>query len=253
MHNRKWRLLILVTLILGLIIYLLRNEINPQIQQKIAANSQQLIIVTTEDWDSMKGQMQSYIRHSSKGAWIKTGPSIPVNIGTKGMAWDSQFKLKQDNHRIKEEGDYRTPAGIYAIGPTFGFNETGPANYYPLTENSVCVDDVESIYYNQLINGDTVSKKDWKSGEAMRHIPQYQTGAVVQYNTHPIKKGAGSCIFLHRFRASNLGTAGCIAMDETDLNNTIHWLDSYKNPVIAIFPRSIYNQIKNKWKLPDEI
>lgn len=71
---------------------------------------------------------------------------------------------------------------------------TSKIHYLPLTDSSVCVDDVKSSYYNKIIDSSMIVKKDWLSAEQMREIPVYQFGAVIQHNTNPTLPGAGSCI-----------------------------------------------------------
>lgn len=205
--------------------------------QQLLSNSKQLIIVSTPNWNSISGQMQRFERKSTQHAWKAVGKPIAVVIGKHGLGWDSRFKNKQDQSVIKREGDGLTPMGIYAIGPTFGFDEksNNKISYFPLTDTSVCVDDVKSTYYNQLIDSASVLKKDWNSGEQMRQVPQYKFGAVVQYNKAPETPGAGSCIFMHIWKSPSSGTAGCIAMEESNLKANLNWLDPKKHPMIAIF------------------
>ena len=220
---------------------------------QLISQSKQLIVVTAPSWDSTSGQMQRYERNSVKKSWEVVGKPIPVMLGKRGMGWDSRFTKTNDQTPVKKEGDNLTPAGIYKIGPTFGFAATSEnkMNYFPLTDSSICVDDLKSVYYNQLIDSSKVPQKDWNSGEKMRQVvPQYEVGAVVQYNTNPATKGAGSCIFLHVWKTPTSGTAGCIAEDKSNLQMILHWLNSKKNPVIAIFPMSVYSDMKTKWNLP---
>lgn len=221
--------------------------------QKLVSQSQELMMVTTPSWNSISGQLQRFERDSIHQSWKAVGTPIPVVIGKQGMGWDLHSKKNQNNASfVKNEGDDRTPIGVYSIGPTFGFDEKthNQTDYFPLTNTSVCVDDSQSNYYNQLIDSTKVSPKDWNSGEQMREVPQYQMGAMVQYNTHPTIRGAGSCIFLHIWKGPTAGTAGCIAMDASNLKTNLDWLNSKKNPVIVIFPMSIYPQVKSEWKLP---
>jgi len=220
--------------------------------QQLLSNNKQLIIVSTPNWNSINGQMQRFERNSTQDAWKAVGKPIAVVIGKNGMGWDAHFKNKQDQSVIKREGDGLTPMGIYGIGPTFGFNEksNNKISYFPLTDTSVCVDDVKSTYYNQLIDSASVPKKDWDSGEQMRQVPQYKFGVVVQYNTAPETPGAGSCIFMHIWKSPTSGTAGCIAMEESNLKTSLNWLDPKKNPLIAIFTMQDYKKVKSAWKLP---
>jgi D-alanyl-D-alanine dipeptidase len=207
------------------------------------SHSKQLMIVTTTDWNAVSGHLQRFERNSLQHPWKKVGKSIPVVIGKNGMAWGLS---------VKKEGDALTPAGVYLVGPAFGFaaNNHFNINYLQLIPSSVCVDDVKSTYYNQLIDSDKVAHKDWNSGEQMREVAGYKLGAVIQYNDYPVTKGAGSCIFLHIWKNSTTGTAGCIAMEEANLKANLDWLDAKKHPVIAIFPMSVYQKVKMEWKLP---
>ncbi len=177
-------------------------------------------------------------------------------IGKNGSAWgdDHENIIEKENDDlapIKHEGDGKTPVGIYRLGQTFGFAETSNSfHYFPLTDTSICVDDVNSFYYNQLIDSKQVAQVDWNSGEIMRKVPQYKMGAVILYNTPPVKN-AGSCIFLHSWKNSASGTAGCIAMEESNLSEVLYWLHEKKQPIIAVLPITVYDNIKTKWKLPN--
>ncbi len=221
--------------------------------QQLLSDSEQLIIVLAKDGDTTQGQMQRFARTTVKSAWNTVGKPIPIVIGKQGMAWDFHFKNNSDYLPIKTEGDNRTPIGVYALGPLFDFDEKikYKKNYFPLTNASICVDDVKSNYYNQLIDGNKVKQKDWHSGEKMRQVPQYKLGAIIQYNAEPTTKGAGSCIFMHIWKSPEIGTAGCIAMAEVNLKETLTWLDPKKKPLIAIFPTHVFKTGETKWKLPN--
>ncbi len=177
--------------------------------------------------------------------WIRSGCDR-----VKGMAWGTGFQNGQ-NPELKIEGDKRTPAGVYAIGPAFGSEPDAGRNlkmpYVPLTATHVCVDDPSSNDYNQLVDRAKVRNPDWKSGEQMREIPQYRLGSVIQYNTESLDKKVGSCIFMHIWKGPAMGTAGCIAMEEVPLKEALNWLDSSRKPVIAMFPEEAYRDLQNVW------
>ncbi len=223
-------------------------------QAKLLSTSKQLIIVSTSDWDSTTGQLQRFTRHSTQDTWQPVGKPIPVVLGKRGLGWGNEHHaIIEDNDLAptKKESDLKTPVGIYKIGQTFGFDETSNMkNYFPLTNTSICVDDVNSTHYNQLIDSTRVPQIDWNSGEKMRTVDQYKIGAMVLYNTPPTK-GAGSCIFLHIWKSPSSGTAGCIAMEESNLAETLNWLRPKQKPVIAIIPMPIYNKEKMEWNLPE--
>jgi len=220
--------------------------------QQLLSNSYQLIVVSTPSWNAINGQLQRFTRDSTHASWKAVGKSIAIVVGKHGLGWDPRISYLHDQTAIKHEGDGLTPVGVYAIKPIFGFAKQyhQKADYFLLTNTSVCVDDVKSIYYNQLIDGSKVTQKDWNSGEQMRQVPQYKLGAMIQYNTTPVVPGAGSCIFMHIWKNPTSGTAGCIAMEESNLKQTLAWLRLQKHPIIVIFPMQIYKDIQLAWKLP---
>ena len=132
----------------------------------------------------------------------------------------------------KVEGDWATPAGQFPIGPIFGhqLKPTIPLkmDYLPIYSDTVAVDDPNSPYYNQIVRSTEVS------GEQMALIPQYEWGAVIQYNVNPTIPGKGSAIFIHLWSDPPTPTAGCVAMGKEDLIDTLIWLDPKKKPVLVV-------------------
>lgn len=160
--------------------------------------------------------------HLVEGSLIK---KIQVVVGKGG--------IRQD----KREGDGATPAGIFPIGPVFGQGEKPNLlmEYLQIFPDTVAVDDPQSKYYNQIVRKSLVTPC-WQSCEEMAAIPEYEWGAVIQYNwINPIP-GKGSAIFLHLWKDSTTPTAGCVAMAKEDLLYVIKWLDPKKEPVLVYSP-----------------
>src|SRR3954453_14694300 len=101
---------------------------------------------------------------------------------------------------IKQEGDGRSPAGIFKLGTAFGYAPASKVSwihlpYQQCTSELQCVDDSKSSYYNSLVRASSVSKKDWNSNEDMRRPDDlYRLGVFVEHNTDPKAPGGGSCI-----------------------------------------------------------
>jgi L,D-peptidoglycan transpeptidase YkuD (ErfK/YbiS/YcfS/YnhG family) len=57
---------------------------------------------------------------------------------------------------------------------------------------------------------------------------------VVGYNTDPVVAGRGSAIFLHIWKGPGQPTAGCVAMEEADLERIVAWLDPDQKPQIIL-------------------
>jgi D-alanyl-D-alanine dipeptidase len=112
--------------------------------------------------------------------------------------------------------------------------------YLQLTDQTECVDDVNSKSYNKVVSRNEVPDPDWNSSEKMRNVQQYRLGIIVKYNPEN-QKNAGSCIFLHIiWRAAGSGTAGSTAMEPVRLREIAESLDEAKHPILVQLPVSIY-------------
>lgn len=212
------------------------------------------IVITASNWYAVNAQLQRYQCTNNSDSWQSYGKTINVVVGKNGMAWDGQLKNNDLYGPIKTEGDLRTPAGLFLLSPTFGFAASPAINlkmpYLSITKNTTCVDDIKSTYYNQIIDASKTTKNSWNSGEKMAQVQGYQWGAVIQYNLSDPISSAGSCIFMNIWKSPNNGTAGCIAMPETEIKEILMWLDAKKNPMIVILPQSNYKDLMNTWQLP---
>ena len=130
------------------------------------------------------------------------------------------------------EGKSATPKGLYGVGDAF-YQSSVPStklNSFKITSNTYWVDDPNSKYYNQKVEG--TANKDWSSAEHMSEISSYKYGFVINYNMNPVKKGAGSAIFFHVSHDSP--TAGCVSVPESMVLSYLSKLDKSKNPYILI-------------------
>jgi L,D-peptidoglycan transpeptidase YkuD (ErfK/YbiS/YcfS/YnhG family) len=203
--------------------------------------SGQLIIVLTDNRDSIRAKL--YCVEKKDGKWV-TEFSFPVVVGEKGMT------------PHKSEGDLKAPSGIFDLGPAFGYADKKDATwihmrYLQATDTLICVDDAGSLYYNQLIDSNSVLR-DWHSREIM-HLKKiyYKWGIFVQYNFQPAVKGNGSCIFIHIWGNENEGTEGCTAMEEKNILKLLQWIRAEKNPKLIQYQTDEYEKIAAEYKLPD--
>ncbi len=212
------------------------------------ASAHKLIVVTTSGWDDVNGQMQRYDRKGKE--WKKVGGAVAIVVGKNGMAWDDHFAHRQSGEGgVKREGDGRSPAGFFRIARTFGFApEIGDNKcYLPITPTTECVDDVNSKYYNQIVDRIKIRDVDWNSSEKMRQVEGYRTGAEVAYNVEHAP-GRGSCIFLHIWSGPGKGTAGCTAMSEADAQQVMRWIDD--KTVLVQLTKGQYAALKSVYGLP---
>ncbi len=210
--------------------------------------AQQLIVAIADDWDSQSGSIHLF--EKSNSGWIKHRFVFPVSFGKNGLAWGKGLHPEQKGDRMKQEGDQRSPAGIFDIeSRVYGINPESPEGvrlpYYPLTEWTRCVDDPASRSYNKILEED--SAKDWISAERLKAVdPDYQYILVVHHN--PARTpGEGSCIFLH---VNNVPTVGCTSMDEADMLHLLRWLDPKKRGMFIQLPHAEYHRLRTEWELP---
>jgi L,D-peptidoglycan transpeptidase YkuD (ErfK/YbiS/YcfS/YnhG family) len=219
--------------------------------------SLQMLLVVVPGWDATEGLLYQFERTDPGQPWEQIALPIEVNIGKKGIAWGRGSHGQEGLEGLaKIEGDGRSPAGIFSLGPVFGdsvhqsYSQNMP--FWLIDPDSECVDDPNSIYYNQLVDVRSVKERDWNSSEKMLQIGfLYALGLVIHHNMDPVEPGMGSAIFMHIWRKKGSGTGGCTAMKEKDLIEVVSWLRQDKHPVLVQLPLEEYARQKNPWQLPD--
>lgn len=220
------------------------------------AGARQLLVVTTRDWDTVGGTLRRFERKSARGVWSRVGEDVPVVVGRAGLGWG--VGLSATGAAVgpsKREGDGKAPAGVFRLGPAFGFATRREAAwlrlpYTPLTPSTECVDDAASRHYNLVVDRGALKAADWNSSERMREVEGYRWGLVVAHNVAPPVAGLGSCIFLHVWAGAGKGTAGCTAMEQASLETLLRWLDPAKAPLLVQLPEGEYARLSAGWSLP---
>src|SRR5262249_26237381 len=148
-----------------------------------------------------------------KQPWRVFSASEPAVVGRAGIAWAPSFRrLAKGREPIKIEGDKRAPAGVYPIGTTFGTEPSSRPGHVKVNADTVCVDDPDSPEYNKITTRGVIGPNVHAENMG-RALPMYRHGLLVDYPTDIATK-AGSCIFIHVWRSSTRGTAGCVALPE---------------------------------------
>lgn len=222
-----------------------------------ASMHEQMLIVIVDDWGYSTGKMWCFEKSAAQATWSPLPDSFKVQLGKKGLAWGRGLHT----HKTlvgpkKNESDDCSPAGIFAIGPFFGFSPKNDISYLKgpyihITASLEAVDDVHSAFYNQIVDTQYVTP-DWTSSIKMQTCSSLKWGAIIEYNCHPSIPKDGSCIFLcvNTKEALTRGL-GCTCLDEPDLLKILNWLCQSKNPVIVQLTKQDYLQYKDQWKLPD--
>ena len=203
--------------------------------------AKRLVLITAETMTDMAATMRLYERASPADPWRALGAPEPATIGRGGMAWSQFFaKLARRLEPIKIEGDKRSPAGIYAIGRSFGTLASAQPGYLKLTPDTICVFDPSHPAYNTITSRAKVGPNVY--AENMGHIlPMYRRGLLVDYPTDG-RRRAGSCIFIHVWRSPTTGTAGCVAVPEPRVEALQNFSEG--GAVLAILPRGALDRLK---------
>jgi L,D-peptidoglycan transpeptidase YkuD (ErfK/YbiS/YcfS/YnhG family) len=196
-----------------------------QVQGKLA-DGQQLVVVTPRG--GIRASVAGYEYHPAEKRWVKVLGPFDAVLGSKGFALPG----------TKREGDGKTPSGVFALGDAFGYavKLDTRLRYRQSTDEDFWVDDVDSPNYNKWVHGDPNAK----SFEKMHRGDQlYSAGVIVEYNTGPVIKGAGSAIFMHVWRSPDKPTAGCVAMAGQNVLAMLHWLDPVRKPKVVLNPQAL--------------
>lgn len=240
---------------------------------QIPPATQQLMVVTTADWQAVPAELRLYERPNADKPWTLQPPVIPAVVGQTGMGWGRGHYDPKDaqGHLYRQQGDKRSPAGMFTLSEAFGRFSKEEAQqklalkwpYVALNSSYECIGDRQSRYYNEVLDTRTV-KPDWKTGdnedmwlEANRDERAYEWGLIIDHNLdknpHPDMKrlpGAGACIFMHIWKKPDKGTAGCTAMSTENMQRVLKWMEPAKSPVLVQLPQAEYLRLQKPWVLP---
>ena len=219
-------------------------------------DSLQMVVVVTPNLKASSGTIQLFEREDALKSWKTVSKPEKVVVGKNGLGWSHKWYALGNGGHKKKEGDKKAPAGFFYLRSVFGYalaNDMSHLNmpYRQVNKKIKCIDDVNSKFYNRIIDSSTIRKKDWNSHEDMRRNDNlYRLGIVLDYNTSPIRKGMGSCIFLHLWRSSFKPTVGCTAIAPNFMEKLISWLELEKKPLLVQLPKSTFEKISKNWHLP---
>ena len=223
----------------------------------IPAESRQMLILLTDSISAPKGVLYQFEREIAGGSWQKTGEIIPALLGPNGLAWGHGLHdFNETMMPVKKEGDGCNPAGVFTMSKVYGYTPPDSIRelsmpYEQITKFTECIDDVNSQFYNQIVNRNEVEIGDWNSSEKMRFAGIYYAQTVsIDHNIAPAISGAGSCIFLHNWKIEDEVSTGCTEVAPENLYDIIYWLDSSLIPIIVQLPKQWYAEVGKSWGLP---
>ncbi len=119
--------------------------------------------------------------------------------------------------RFKQEGDKKTPEGVFKIGPLYYRKDRlkrpeTRLKCIRINKNQGWCDDVNfPKKYNKLIKVNNLIKHE----KLLRKDHKYDLFIPIKYNFKKPKIGHGSCIFIHLTK-NYKPTSGCVALKKKD-------------------------------------
>jgi L,D-peptidoglycan transpeptidase YkuD (ErfK/YbiS/YcfS/YnhG family) len=185
--------------------------------------------------DGLTAEIETYERAAPGRRWTHRSGPVAAVVGSAGVGWGYGFRhLASSGEPVKQEGDKRSPAGIFPLGVTFGFESApNPGHLILSAGQHVCVDDAASPHYSRIVSRSEAGAGI--HGEEMWTVPLYRRGIVIDYETSRAAK-SGSCIFVHVWEKAGSGTAGCVAAPEATVA-ALQEIAAEGKTAIAIVPR----------------
>lgn len=217
--------------------------------------STQCLVGVAKDWNSSHVTLQLYQKQGN--AWVKSGTPWNGRLGKNGLIWGLGLHAVPAGVAIKQEGDGRTPAGVFRIGGAWGADASirkhAQLPYRRVTTRDLWVEDPQSASYNRHVILPHEPSTAWEKKQQMKQDDAaHKLKLFIAHNAPPqVRKGAGSSIFFHIWRGGGTKpTAGCTTMDESRLRNMIAQINPTRQPLYVILPQAEYARYRLAWKLP---
>ena len=231
------------------------------VQAVVPASCTQAIVGITEGWNSSHVTL-SLLEKQADGGWARVLGPIPGRLGRNGCVWGLGLHSNPRRAVIKQEGDGRSPAGIFALGGLWVTSKK-PVQHHkniPLVKvgpRDLWVSDTAMPHlYNRYVRLNHPARTTWEIKEQMRQTDYpHSIKLLICHNTwetagRPVN-GAGSSIFFHIWRRDGAApTAGCTSMNEAQLRAIIARLHPARHPVYILLPRQEYAKLRSSWRLP---
>jgi L,D-peptidoglycan transpeptidase YkuD (ErfK/YbiS/YcfS/YnhG family) len=222
---------------------------------ELPAKSSQCVVGTAKDWNTSTVTLNTYEKRGGK--WVKVSGPWQGRLGRDGLVWGLGLSPVPVGAKIKGEGDWRAPAGVFRIGGAWGVHASikkHPKLYYrQVTSRDLWVEDPKSPSYNKHLVLDHEPGTAWEKKQQMKQNDYpHSLKLFIAHNAEPkISPGQGSAIFFHIWRGGGAKpTAGCTTMEEKKLRELIAWVDPDKQPIYVLLPEAEYQAKKAEWKLP---
>lgn len=156
---------------------------------------------------------------TGRGQYVQVRGPIHAFVGVHGIGHT-------------KEGSGRTPVGVFTMTQAFGnkANNGTRLAYFRAGRDDWWDENPNSLMYNRHV------KSQLSPGAHSENLLDagavYAHAVVINYNTNPVIKGAGSGFFLNV--SGGAPTEGCVAIPAENLNVVMRWLDPASDPIISI-------------------
>lgn len=222
---------------------------------ELPAASTQCLVGIANDWNCSSATLRLY--QKSGGNWVVDGLAWSCRLGKNGLVWGAGIHPVPSGATTKQEGDGRSPAGVFAIGGAWGYDATirkSPLlSYRQVTSRDLWIEDSASPQYNRNVILDHEPATPWEKKQQMKQSdPAHALKLFIAHNAPPrATPNAGSSIFFHIWRNDGgRPTAGCTSMDEAKLRALVARIDPARHPLYILLPKAEYEQHRSAWKLP---
>lgn len=222
------------------------------------AETTQAVVGIAEGWNSSHAAVS--LVEKDGGRWRRVLGPFPARLGSKGLVWGLGLHANPRRGTVKKEGDGRSPAGIFALGGVWTTRGDVKVDrgipVVHVCDRDLWVSDLQSPYYNRYVRLDHPAATAWEKKEQMRlNDAAHSIKILIRHNTDETKgrpvRGAGSSIFFHIWRQNGAyPTAGCTAMDESNLRAILARLKPSRRPVYVLLPNAEYVRLRPAWGLP---
>lgn len=227
----------------------------PALAFTLPKDSSQVVVGITSSWDS--SHVTVFLYEKQGGAWRQAAGPWKGRAGKSGLAWGRGLHPVPDGARTKQEGDWRSPAGVFRIGGVWGYHDRIQKHpqlpYRKVTSRDLWVEDPASPHYNRHLVLEHEPRPGWEKKAQMKQDDYpHSLKLFIEHNVRPKPvPGAGSSIFFHIWRGGGAKpTSGCTTLPEADLRTLIARLDPGKNPLYVLLPKPDYDKLRAAWMLP---
>ena len=222
---------------------------------ELPAGTTQCLVGVADTWNSSAASLQLYQKKGDH--WTADGPPWRARLGKSGLVWGRGINPVPPGATTKQEGDLRSPAGVFGIGGAWGYQaiikKHPQLHYRQVTTRDLWIEDPSSKLYNQNVILDHEPITPWEKKQQMKQDdPAHALKLFIAHNAPPAAvASAGSSIFFHIWRGGgSRATAGCTSMDEAQLRALIARIDPTRQPLYILLPKAEYEQFRGAWKLP---